>query len=534
MSREIIINASPEETRVVVLEAGKATEILIERSDDRSLVGNVYLGKVDRVLPGMQSAFVDLGLARHAFLHVADVLPPDAEDPEPPEVEPIPVDVADEGAVPDADAEPVAEPVEPAPVETPPPAPGRPEKPREARRSDQKIEDLLKAGEEIVVQVTREPFGGKGARITTHVTFPGKYLVYMPLSDHLGISKRITHEPTRELLRRTLEGIGRRIPGGVIVRTDAAGQPMEVIEAELARLRDRWDGLRASLQRERAPALVHEEPGLPVRIVRDAIPSEVSRIVVDDDAVHGQILEFAQAHAPGLAPLVQRYRGATGLFEAMGLEQEIEKALRDRVWLKSGGYLVINQMEALVAIDVNTGKFTGSRRLEDTVAVTNVEAAREVARQLRLRDLGGIIVVDFIDMAEPEHRRAVLQELEGALARDRARTTVLGMSEFGLVEITRQRQKRSLERTLLEPCPDCSGSGRVKSAETTALTILRRLRVLATAVPPARVRVRAHPDVTLRLRVHEQQLQASGGSLPIRLEIVDDADRQRDTFELTS
>lgn len=512
MTREIIVNSSPEETRVAVLEDGKVAEILIERSDDRSLVGNVYLGRVNRVLPGMQSAFVDVGLDRHAFLHVADVLePPSDEEPvrgnDALGVEPEPGgDAGDDGSVADR--------IEPSP---------------RAGRDEPRIEDLLRAGADILVQVTREPIAGKGARITTHVTLAGKHVVYMPLSDHLGVSKRIEDDTQREALRAILESARARIPGGVIARTDAVGHSAEEIEGELARLNARWQAIQAGLKASRAPACLHREPGIAVRVMRDALASEVARIVVDDARTHAEIVEYATHESPGLLAVVRRYEGSTPLFEAFSLEQEIDKALRDRVWLKSGGYLIINQMEALVAIDVNTGKFTGGKRLEDTVVQTNLEAAREVARQLRLRDLGGIVVVDFIDMEESENRRKVLREIEAAFARDRARTTVLGMSEFGLVEITRQRRKRSLERTLLQACPYCTGSGRIRSADTTVNHILRRIRAEAVGRD---LQVRVHPDVAIRLRERETALRGCGDPLPVGLRIVEEAERHRETFEL--
>lgn len=470
-SREIVVESSPEETRVVVLENGKPAEIHVERPDERSLVGNVYLGRVDRVIPGMQSAFIDVGLARHAFLHVSDVLPGGA------------------------DGEPPAE-----------------EKP---------IETLLRNGQQIIVQVSREPIASKGARVTADVTLAGKLVVYMPLTSHLGISKRIADPAQREELRAAVEAVRGRVEGGAIVRTDALGAPDGAIEAELLSLQEAWRAIQAGARGATAPKLLREEEGIAFRLLRDAQAKGVQRVLTDDADLLARLRAWAEAHSPGLQDRLELRTGEGGLLESLGLEQEIDKAVRDRAWLKSGGYLVINQLEALVAIDVNTGKFVGGRRLEETILQVNLEAAREVARQLRLRDLGGIVVVDFIDMEEEAHRRALRDELESAFARDRAKTTVLAMSDFGLVQITRQRQKNSLDRTLLQPCPACSGSGRVKSAETLANAVMRRLR----REQPGTAVVRAHPEVAELVR---RKARAAG----LRAEVVEDVALARESWEV--
>ena len=344
-------------------------------------------------------------------------------------------------------------------------------------------------------------------------------------------------DAAREALRSVLESLRASIPGGVIARTDAAGQAPEVIEGELRRLASRWQAIMAAARGagssavSSAPLALHREPGIAVRVLRDSLASQVGRIVVDDEASLAELLEYAGHESPEFVALIHRHAGTAPLFEELGLEAEIGKALRDRVWLKSGGTLVINQLEALVAIDVNTGKFTGGKKLEDTIVRTNLEAAAEVARQLRLRDLGGIIVVDFIDMTEPEHRKQVLRELETAFARDRARTTVLGMSEFGLVEITRQRRMRSLERTLLHACPYCHGSGRIRSTETMVNGILRRVR--AEARPGKELVVRVHPDLAGPLREREAALRGAGDPLPVGLRIIEEPERHRNTFDLS-
>jgi ribonuclease G len=524
-AREILINAAPEETRVLVLEGGRVAEVLIERSADRSLVGSVFVGRVDRVLPGMQSAFVDIGLPRHAFLYVSDVLPDEDGIVEPP-IEPSPDVVSAAEAEPDA--------AEPTTASTPGTAPAQasPSTWPSRRGSERRIEDLVERGERLVVQVTREPIGTKGARVTTQVTFPGKLLVYLPLSDHLGISKRIEDEALREEVKAKAQRLREGVEGGFIVRTAGASEPYEALGAERDELVARWRQMQARVEAAQPPARIHEELPLALRVLRDLLDAEVTRIVVDDDAVHREVREFVQRNAPALLPVVHHYRGPTGLFDAFSLEQEIEKAVRGRVWLRSGGYLVIDQLEALVAVDVNTGKFTGNRRLEDTALQTNLEAAREVARQLRLRDLGGIIVVDFIDLLEPGHRKAVLDELKAALVADRAKTTVLGMSDFGLVELTRQRQKRSLAALLTEPCPYCGGAGRIKSVETTVNQILRRVRSHVGATGEVRVKVRLHPDVAHHLRSHLVAFERAGTPFPARIELLEDVQRHRETFDV--
>ena len=497
---EILVNATPEECRVVLLEGGKPVEILVERPAEDGVVGNVYLGRVDKILPGMQSAFVDIGLERHAFLHVTDATP-ETFQPE----------SAAEGAGTLEDAAAL----------------------RRKAALDQRIEDLISPNEAIVVQVTREPAGGKGARLTRHVSLAGSYLVYLPFATQVSISKRIDDEPAREALRATIERL-RGNAGGFIARTAAAGQDEGVLRQDLETLVSSWKELKERAARDKPPARLRAEPALPVRLVRDALGSGLERVVVDDEARHAELVAFLERHAPELVARVQRYEGPVPLFESLGMEQEIEKALRDRTWLKSGGYIVINQLEALVAIDVNTGKYTGTRRLEETVLQTNLEAAREVARQLRLRDLGGIIVIDFIDMMEAGHRQQVLRELETALARDRAKTTVLGMSEFGLVELTRQRQRKSLHLTLTEPCADCAGSGRVRSVKTTVNAILRRLRGLELGKEGREVTVRVHPDMAERLREALEAAMGSREPLGVKVRITEEPGRHRATFDLSS
>jgi len=507
MIRRIAIEAGPEEVRTVLLEDGKAAEIAIERARV-SVAGNVYLGRVDRVLPGMQSAFVDVGLERHAFLHASDLMDG---------VAPLP----DEGAD----------------------GPGEPEEGEEVseaaalrRRGGpvRRIEDHLDPGQVIVVQVSREPIGAKGARVTMNVGLPGRHLVYFPGSRHLGVSKRLLDEGQREALRAALGRIAAGLPGGYIARTAAAGLPADALASDASELQEAWAAIKTRAAASRAPALLHGELPLHLRLLRDVDAAGLERIDVEGDETHAEVAAFLDRCSPELAPLVRRHSGPTGLFETLGLETEIQRALRDRVWLKSGGYLVINQAEALVSVDVNTGKFTGTKGLEETALKTNLEAAAEVARQLRLRDLGGIVVIDFIDLAEARHRQEVLSALEAGLARDRARTTIGGMSQFGLVEVTRQRQRRSLTRVLTDACSCCGGTGRVRSVETLVAEALRAVRRAASAGGSRTLVLRCHPELAAAVREREAALRSQGRPLPVRLEVLDDPQRSRDAFDLTA
>lgn len=481
MNRELLVDSSPEENRVVVVEDGRPAEIHIERSGER-LLGNVYLGRVDKVVPGMQAAFVDVGLERHAFLHASDVGPAGPR--------------------------------------------------REA--GDRAIEDLVEAGQSLPVQVTREPLGGKGARITAQLTLPGRFLVLVPDDPHVGISRRLQEGELRDRLRGLVEEMRGEDSWGCIVRTAAASQEVETLRAELDELLAEWRRLREAMAAAEAPALLRAEPALPLRLVRDLLSPDVRRIVVGDPELHARLAAELEQRAPGLRRALVLHGGGPDVLADLGLEKEIEKALRPKVWLRSGGYLVINQLEALVAIDVNTGKFTGGRRLEETALKVNLEAAREVARQLRLRDLGGIVVVDFIDMEEPAHRARVFEAFQEALTGDRAKISVLGMSDFCLVQVTRQRQRKSLERGLSEPCPYCSGTGRIRSVETVVAQLLRRVRALARDGVRGGLRVRVHPDVAAALRSRLESLAADGRELGLALSIDEEAIRHRETYELTS
>ena len=445
MEREILVSADALGSRVALLEGGTVVEVAIERHADRSRVGNIYRGRVHRVLPGMQSAFIDIGLERDAFLHAGDCRPP-----------------ADAGGPSDG-----------------PPTP---------------IEALLAEGDAVLVQVVKEAIAGKGSRVTTALTLPGRYLVFAPTLGHVGVSRKIVDPEERDRLRHIIADLHDG-QGSYIVRTAAEDRAAEDLTEDRTYLHDLWRDIQARAATAAPPALLHEELDRPLQLLRDLFGGSVSRVLVEGEAAHRQILDFVMRIAPRASDRVERHVDSVPLFEARGVRREIERALRNKVWLRSGGSIVINQTEALVAVDVNTGKYTGRRDLEETLLRINLEAVREIVRQLRLRDLGGIIVIDFIDMERPESRAALFQALAGELLRDRARTQLHALSDFGLIQITRKRARRSLERTLLQPCGACQGSGRVKAPHTVASEILMEVRCELAAGRGGEVQIRAHPAV---------------------------------------
>ena len=483
MRRELLVNATPPETRVASTEDGRTVEVLHERRGRQGLVGNVYLGRVHRVLPGMHAAFVSIGLDRDAFLYVQDLLPRTVE----------------------AYGEERENGVAGLPAGT-----------------DARIEDLLREGQDVVVQVTKDPLSGKGPRVTANLALPGRTLVALPGADGIGVSRRITDETERERLRRVLEGFG---PGsGWIARTAARGGEASEFLSDRRYLEDLSAEIRRKAGNANAPALLFRELDLALRSVRDLVTPDFAAIRVDDPETRDRVAEFLSAVAPNLVPRVELYEESEPLFERFGVEAEIRNALKNRVPLRSGGSVVIHQTEALVAIDVNTGKFVGSGALEDTVFATNLEAVAEVARQIRLRDLGGILVVDFIDMEDPEHRREVFESFEAELAKDRARTRVLQISEFGLVEITRQRTRGNIEKTLTEACPSCGGTGRVKTDLSTALDLRRTLLAAANLYAPGEtVRIRVRSSLAQLLAEEEPDLLPEIESrLNVKLELIPD------------
>ena len=423
MNEQILINVTPQETRVAVTEQGAVQELHIERDSSRGLVGNIYLGRVCRVLPGMQSAFVEIGLARAAFLHVADIW------------------IAKNGA-------------------------------GEVRP----IEKILSEGQTLLVQVVKDPIGSKGARLSTQVSIAGRLLVYLPQDPHIGISQRIEDEVERESLREKLHAL---IPpgetGGFIVRTVAEAASQNELAADVEYLITLWKQIQLAAQSAAPQELLYQDLSLATRVLRDLVSDSTERIIVDSRETFGKVQEFAARYTPRALPILEHYTGERPLFDLFGVEEEIERALARRVDLKSGGYVIIDQTEALTTVDVNTGGFVSGRSFDDTIFKTNLEASQSIARQLRLRNLGGIIIVDFIDMDTQEHRDAVLAELRKALSHDRTRVTVNGFSQLGLVEMTRKRTRESLAHVLCEPCPVCLGRGELKAPQTICYEILREI-----------------------------------------------------------
>ncbi len=478
MTRDLIVSTTPQETKVALLEDGAVSEIFIEREAHHGIVGNVYKGRVTRVLPGMQSAFVDIGQERDAFLHVADVfeeLPENLLSPEELEAARSGPRVFGSGSTLPASRQFVD------PNTLP-------------------IEDRLREGQDVVVQVLKEPLGTKGARITSHVSLPGRYIVLMPTVEHVGVSRKISEDEERRRLKTILKEIRQeRGGGGLIARTAGQGRDRDDFLRDGRYLSKTWDEARALATRQPAPALLHREPSLVQRLLRDLLSGDVGSIRLDNEREFQRTLDLVNQLLPDLAPRVRLHNGGSPILEEYGVSAELERALRPKVWLTTGGYIVINQTEALVAIDVNTGRFVGKRLLEETLLKANLDAVREIVRQIRLRDLGGIIVVDFIDMEERKSRQKVLAALEQELRKDRSPTKVLSVNEFGLVILTRKRVKQSLERLLCQPCPYCAGSGMIKSVATVCSEIYDEVKKLAADMDGQRLLLRVNPEVARAL-----------------------------------
>ncbi len=615
ITKELIIASSQLETKIALLEDGQVNEVFIERRKNQGILGNIYKGRVTKVLPGMQAAFVDIGLDRNAFLYVDDfvqdfeefeelfvpaeeagedrlesaaeatlpgleknengrhskrvsesheragkrdasiialmpqlalflddghVLPPslsvpegsqvrESKSPTPGEAQAPPgplilpdhfeVDLgtfgASSGRATDLRA--------PAPLPPSSPRVKRPESSSRRRRTAGNrtaervgIGDLLTEGQEILVQIAKESIGRKGARITSHVAFPGRFVVYMPTVDHIGVSHRIAADDERQRLRKIVLELRRKVGrGGFIVRTAGGGQSENEFQQDMHYLTQLWEEIRVRGEKLSAPSLVYAEPGLVQRIVRDFFSQDFKTLHVDDPQVHKQILQMVRQFSPDLARKVRLYRKPTNIFDDFGISAEIEQALRPKVWLKKGGSLEINQTEALVAIDINTGKYVGSTNsLEDTITKTNLDAVKELVRQIRLRDLGGIIVIDFIDMADPNNRQKVLEELQGEMKKDKAPSKILGFNEFGLVAVTRKRVKQSLERILLQKCTFCGGRGMTRSVPTICHTIHEEAHKMTSALGKGNeLIIRCHPAVGKALRGEERDVLTQIGAI---------------------
>ncbi|HJU29366.1 MAG TPA: Rne/Rng family ribonuclease [Candidatus Binataceae bacterium] len=531
MKREIVINGSALEVRVALLEDGSLAEFYLERNERRGIVGNIYKGKVTRVLPGMQAAFVDIGLEKAGFLHVSD-FQTDVEGlgsmAEVIGEEDVETEPAIDSAVASEEAGDIAEPAEASdpyePAESSNDGEAPPSRPRSRRRRNPRhrarlpIEQQLKRGQEIIVQVAKEPMGTKGARLTSFISLPGRHLVYTPSANHIGISRRIESAEERGRLRAAVKELG-PAQGGFIVRTACEGVSKREIQRDIAFLTKLWSSILKLSETSPPASLLYSDLDVALRIVRDLFSSEVERLWCDDPETHARIVEFVQTYMPRLRSRISLYEAVEPIFDHFPIEPQIERALERKVWLKSGGYLVFDQAEALTAIDVNTGRFVGKRNQDETVLRTNLEAVEEVVNQLRLRNIGGIIIVDFIDMTREADRKRVTDALSLALKRDKARTSMLKISELGLVQMTRKRTRESLEAMLTEPCPHCHGCRVVKSVPTLAADVMRGIQRVAGRSPHIDMLVaKVNPDIARYLYdVGSKELELAEHRLGIKI-----------------
>ncbi|HEV7589936.1 MAG TPA: Rne/Rng family ribonuclease [Longimicrobium sp.] len=512
MKREILMNTTARETRVAILEDDVLVELMVDRPDAARMVGDIYKGRVEAVLPGIQAAFVDVGTEKAAFLHVSDVaLDEDDEDEEPGSAAPADEEDAANGAGSQGGGG------------------GR------RSRAFPPIQDIVKKGQDLLVQVSKEPIGTKGPRVTAHISLPGRFLVYMPGSDHVGVSRKIEDREERARLRALAREALPPKAGGVIVRTVGEELNKEVFERELKALIALWKQIQKKAAKARAPAAVHREAKLVAGIIRDLFSQKVDSLIVDSTQVFGDVKAYLEQVDPSLIERVKLYTDPKPLFDAYDIESEIRDAFQRRVNLASGGYIIVEPTEALVSIDVNTGRYTGKKDPEKTIFKTNVDAAREIARQVRLRDVGGIIVCDFIDMETKANREKVLQELRQHLSRDRARTKAFQVSELGLIEMTRQRVRASLYHTQTEACPTCSGTGRIFTPETVVRRIERAIRRAWADGKEKNLVVRVHPEVALYLLEEEPGfIRGLEKSLSVKLALRDDPLIAQDEFRLIS
>ncbi|HOI93659.1 MAG TPA: Rne/Rng family ribonuclease [Syntrophobacter fumaroxidans] len=481
MSAELIINGSAFETRVALVENGQVAELHIERSSDRGIAGNIYKGRVVKVLPGMQAAFVDIDLEKAAFLYVSDIHHPMGD--------------VEQLLLSTCEVEPDVEKIDSARE------PGSPEfqdvLDLQRYYSSVPIEERLQEGQEILVQVAKEPIGHKGARITTHITLPGRHLVFMPTMDHVGVSRRIENEVERKRLREIMCEI-KPSHCGFIVRTAAEGAEPEKLQVEVDFLVKVWQNIQRRFESASIPSLIYQELDITLRAVRDLFTKEVDRLVIDSRSEHKKITNFIETFLPALQSSIELYEGDEPIFDAYGIEMEVQRALSKKIWLKSGGYIVIEMTEALTAVDVNTGRYVGKRNLEETILKTNLEAVKEIAYQLRLRNIGGIIIIDFIDMEKESNREKVCNALKDAMHKDKSKTNILHMSELGLIEMTRKRTRESIGQVLCEPCFYCEGEGYLKSRQTVCYEILRELEREKRDLYGQNIMVLAHPEVAAR------------------------------------
>ncbi len=564
MRKQIVVDSSAIETRVALMEGNALAELHLESAEERSIVGHVFKGRVVRVLPGMQAAFVDIGLEKAAFMHVSDVWNTPSEDEA--------TDVSDDQGLEHGDTlaafaddpELTGDPGESAiaaSLERPPPEPLRlgdetetfaedPEPGAEVAADDAgegsdesagegpskpSIQDILTKGQEVLVQVSKEPIGTKGARITSHISLPGRFVVYTPTAAHVGVSRRIEDEKERKRLRQIVEGGLQEDGGGFIVRTACEGVSKREILADMRFLGRVWRNLLKKNASSPAPSLLHEDLDIVLRSIRDLFTSDVDRVIVDDQAHHERIIEFVEGILqPKLKSRVELHEGPEPIFDRYGLETQVRRGLERRVWLKSGGYLVFDQTEALTTIDVNTGRFVGKSTHEETVLKTNLEAARVSIDQLRLRNIGGIIIIDFIDMEQATNRKRVSEELEEAVKRDKARTNILRISELGLVQMTRKRTRDNLRQLITSPCPTCSGEGRVRSVESLAAQVLRDIRrQVAAAGEASGLRLKMPSELAEALRRRfSKAMSETRKKLGVTIEIRSDRTLRRNDWQI--
>jgi ribonuclease G len=492
MKREILISATPQETRVAILEDDVLVELMVDHPEAERLVGDIYLGQVQAVLPGIQAAFVDIGTDKAAFLHVSDVDHDPTEDEEESDT-----DENDE------------------------------------RRRFRPIQELIQKGERVMVQASKEPIGTKGPRVTTHISLPGRFLVYMPQSDHIGVSRKIEQREERSRLRALAREVVPEGGGGVIIRTVGEELTREIFEREFHTLQETWKKIQKRAKGAKPPALIHREAKLTSGIIRDVFTQKVDALIIDSREVYNEVKQYLDGVDPELMQRVHLYLEPVSLFDKYGIEDAIREAFQRRVELPSGGYIIIEPTEALVSIDVNTGRYTGRKDPEKTILRTNLDAAKEVARQLRLRDIGGIIVVDFIDMESRSSQDRVLQELRQHLSRDRARTRAFQVSELGLIQMTRQRVRPSLFQSLTEPCAHCGGSGRVFRADTVVRRVERAVRRVAVQRTEREVTVRVHPQVALYILEQEPDfMRRLEKNYKLDIDLRDDPLMKQDEFKL--
>jgi ribonuclease G len=503
LKREILISASPQETWVALMEEGQLVELMFDRADQDRLNGDIYLGRVDAVLPGIQAAFVDIGTEKAGFLHISDLVQDDDEE--------------EEGGS------------------------GNGGSGGNGRRRDRKlppIQDLLKRGDSVIVQVTKEPISTKGPRLSAQISLPGRFLVYMPSSSHVGVSRKIEDREERSRLRALAKEILPRDSGGIIIRTVGEELTRDRFDGEFKRLHETWKKMKRRADSSKAPALIHREAKLISGVVRDLFSDRFDRLIVDAKQAHNEIVQYVENVDPELLSRVQFYSEPVPLFDKYGIEEEIQRSFQRKVELASGGYIIIEPTEALVSIDVNTGRFTGKKGKKDpeqTILRTNLDAAKEIARQLRLRDIGGIVVCDFIDMETQSNRDKVLQELRTHLGRDRARTRAYAVSELGLIEMTRQRVRPSLFQALTNPCHHCNGTGRLFTSATIVRRIERSLNRTAAAGSERSIQIRVHPEVALHILESEPDfVKRLSKRTRLELALRDDPLMSEDEFRLLS